>query len=36
MIHSVSERKGKPFVTINCAAIPKDLLENENRISSTF
>jgi len=28
-IHSMSPRKDYPFVPINCAAIPKDLLENE-------
>ncbi len=28
-IHSISPRKDYPFVPINCAAIPKDLLENE-------
>lgn len=28
-IHCNSSRKGKPFVTINCGAIPKDLLESE-------
>ena len=28
-IHCSSHRKGKPFVTINCGAIPKDLLESE-------
>ena len=28
-IHYNSHRKNYPFVTINCAAIPKDLLENE-------
>lgn len=28
-IHCSSRRKGKPFVTINCGAIPKDLLESE-------
>jgi len=28
-IHSLSKRKDKPFVKINCAAIPKDLIESE-------
>ena len=28
-IHQNSRRKGLPFVTINCGAIPKDLLESE-------
>ena len=28
-IHSLSTRRGKPFVTINCGAIPRDLLESE-------
>lgn len=28
-LHELSERKGKPFVKVNCAAIPKDLLEAE-------
>jgi two-component system NtrC family response regulator len=28
-IHQNSPRKNKPFVTINCGAIPKDLLESE-------
>ena len=28
-IHSVGARSTKPFVTINCGAIPKDLLESE-------
>ena len=28
-VHNWSPRKAKPFVAVNCAAIPKDLLENE-------
>lgn len=28
-IHSLSARRAKPFITINCGAIPKDLLESE-------
>ena len=28
-IHSLSTRGAKPFVTINCGAIPRDLLESE-------
>jgi DNA-binding NtrC family response regulator len=28
-IHSLSQRKSKPYITINCAAIPGELLENE-------
>lgn len=28
-IHNASLRKGKPFVTVNCGAIPKDLIDSE-------
>jgi len=28
-IHSLSDRKDRPYITINCAAIPRELLENE-------
>jgi two-component system, NtrC family, nitrogen regulation response regulator NtrX len=28
-IHEASARKGHPFVTVNCAAIPRDLVESE-------
>ncbi|HZG72404.1 MAG TPA: sigma 54-interacting transcriptional regulator [Chondromyces sp.] len=28
-IHQLSDRKGKPYITINCAAIPESLLESE-------
>ena len=28
-IHKLSRRRDKPFIKINCAAIPKDLLESE-------
>ncbi len=28
-IHNESDRKNEPFITINCAAIPKDLSESE-------
>src|SRR5262245_30901439 len=28
-IHNLSARRGKPFLEINCAAIPRDLLESE-------
>lgn len=28
-LHQLSSRKGKPFIAINCAAIPENLLESE-------
>lgn len=28
-IHHVSPRKGKPFIALNCASIPKELMESE-------
>jgi len=28
-IHSLSSRKDKPFITVNCSAIPSELLESE-------
>ncbi|MFO0466789.1 MAG: sigma-54 interaction domain-containing protein, partial [bacterium] len=28
-VHSISPRKAGPFIAINCAAIPKDLIESE-------
>ncbi len=28
-IHNLSKRKNEPYITINCAAIPRELLENE-------
>ncbi|WP_018145427.1 MULTISPECIES: sigma-54-dependent Fis family transcriptional regulator [unclassified Thioalkalivibrio] len=29
MVHRISQRNAKPFISINCAAIPADLLESE-------
>lgn len=28
-IHALSDRRGSPFIAINCSAIPRDLLESE-------
>jgi transcriptional regulator with PAS, ATPase and Fis domain len=28
-IHNASKRQGKPFITVNCGAIPKDLIDSE-------
>ena len=28
-IHNTSHRQGKPFITVNCGAIPKDLIDSE-------
>lgn len=28
-LHTLSPRKGHPFITVNCAAIPKELIESE-------
>jgi two-component system nitrogen regulation response regulator NtrX len=28
-IHAASARRGRPFITVNCAAIPRDLVESE-------
>jgi two-component system nitrogen regulation response regulator NtrX len=28
-IHEAGQRRGRPFVTVNCAAIPRDLVESE-------
>lgn len=29
VLHDVSRRRGKPFIAVNCAAVPADLLESE-------
>jgi len=28
-IHAASERRSQPLVSVNCAALPKDLIESE-------
>lgn len=28
-LHSISDRAGKPFITVSCPSLPKDLLESE-------
>lgn len=28
-LHNISERRGKPFIAVNCAAIPEQLIESE-------
>lgn len=29
VIHNISERKGKPFIAVNCGALPRDLIGSE-------
>ncbi|PYO56693.1 MAG: hypothetical protein DMD83_13110, partial [Candidatus Rokuibacteriota bacterium] len=29
VVHHLSSRRGKPFIKVNCAAMPRDLLESE-------
>jgi len=28
VVHHLSSRRGKPFIKVNCAAMPRDLLES--------